>query len=169
MNVGKYLRGDDRHVGSARVVNKGDEMKYALISQRQMIEIESAFETKRLFATVKDIETIDKALKILHLLKFSDAVEITGAELAKPEQENELTAWVTDEFAITYTADVAQRWRDKGWKVVPFYTAPPRKPWVGLTNEDWENTPDTGKKGCERDAEMLDWVEQTLKDKNDTI
>ena len=62
-------------------------MKYALISQRQMIEIESAFETKRLFATVKDIETIDKALKILHLLKFSDAVEITGAELAKPEQE----------------------------------------------------------------------------------
>ena len=37
-------------------------MKYALISQRQMIEIESAFETKRLFATVKDIETIDKAL-----------------------------------------------------------------------------------------------------------
>jgi hypothetical protein len=61
-------------------------MKYALISQRQMIEIESAFETKRLFATVKDIETIDKALKILHLLKFSDAVEITGAELAKPEQ-----------------------------------------------------------------------------------
>jgi hypothetical protein len=64
-------------------------MKYALISQRQMIEIESAFETKRLFATVKDIETIDKALKILHLLKFSDAVEITGAELAKPEQESE--------------------------------------------------------------------------------
>ena len=60
-------------------------MKYALISQRQMIEIESAFKTKRLFATVKDIETIDKALKILHLLKFSDAVEITGAELAKPE------------------------------------------------------------------------------------
>jgi hypothetical protein len=61
-------------------------MKYALISQRQMIEIESAFETKRLFATVKDIEVIDKALKILHLLKFSDAVGIIGAELAKPEQ-----------------------------------------------------------------------------------
>jgi hypothetical protein len=63
-------------------------MKYALISQRQMIEIESAFETKRLFATVKDIEVIDKALKILHLLKFSDAVGIIGAELAKPEQSS---------------------------------------------------------------------------------
>ena len=57
------------------------------------------------------------------------------AELAKPEQENEPTAWVTDEFAITYTAEVAQRWRDKGWKVVPFYTAPPRKPWMSLGNE----------------------------------
>jgi hypothetical protein len=83
---------------------------------------------------------------------------------AKPEQEP--VAWVTDEFAITYTADVAQRWRDKGWKVVPFYTAPPLNPWVGLTSEDWENTPDTGKKGCERDAELFDWIEQTLKDKN---
>jgi hypothetical protein len=46
-------------------------------------------------------------------------------------------------------------------------TAPPRKEWVGLTSEDWENTPDTGKQGCERDAELFDWIEQTLKDKNE--
>ena len=44
--------------------------------------------------------------------------------------------------------------------------AQPRKPWQGLTSEDWENTPDTGKQGCERDAELFDWIEQTLKDKN---
>jgi hypothetical protein len=107
-------------------------MKYALISQRQMIEIESAFETKRLFATVKDIEVIDKALKILHLLKFSDAVGIIGAELAKPEQE-------------------------------------PRKEWVGLTeDEQYQIVTQCG-------AMSADWqdfvvaVEQTLKDKNDTI
>jgi len=43
----------------------------------------------------------------------------------------------------------------------------PRKEWVGLTSEDWENTPDTGKQGCERDAELFDWIEQTLKDKNE--
>jgi hypothetical protein len=49
---------------------------------------------------------------------------------------------------------------------IPLYTSPSRKEWVGLTNEDWENTPDTGKQGCERDAELFDWVEQTLKDKN---
>ena len=48
-------------------------------------------------------------------------------------------------------------------------SAPPRKEWVGLTSEDWENTPDTGKQGCERDAELFDWIEQTLKDKNDTL
>ena len=44
--------------------------------------------------------------------------------------------------------------------------APPKREWVGLTDEDWENTPNTGKKGCERDVEMFDWIEQTLKDKN---
>ena len=42
-----------------------------------------------------------------------------------------------------------------------------QRQWVGLTSEDWENTPDTGKQGCERDAELFDWIEQTLKDKNE--
>jgi len=63
-----------------------------------------------------------------------ELAELKEEQLAKPEQEPEPTVWVTDEFAITYTADVAQRWRDKGWKVVPFYTAPPRKPWVDLSS-----------------------------------
>jgi hypothetical protein len=48
----------------------------------------------------------------------------------------------------------------------PLYALPPRKPWVGLTSEDWENTPTSDKQGCERDAELFDWIEQTLKDKN---
>jgi hypothetical protein len=42
-----------------------------------------------------------------------------------------------------------------------------QREWVGLTSEDWENTPNTGKQGCERDAELFDWIEQTLKDKNE--
>ena len=50
--------------------------------------------------------------------------------------------------------------------VSPLYTAPPRKEWVGLTSEDWENLPDTGKQGCERDAEIFDWIEAKLKEKN---
>jgi hypothetical protein len=60
-------------------------------------------------------------------------------------------------------------WASPEFVVTPLYTAPPRKEWVGLTNEDWENTPDTGKQGCERDAELFDWVEQKLKEKNDFI
>lgn len=48
-------------------------------------------------------------------------------------------------------------------------SVPPRKPWQGLTSEDWENTPTSDKQGCERDAELFDWIEQTLKDKNDTF
>jgi hypothetical protein len=111
-------------------------MKYALISQRQMIEIESAFETKRLFATVKDIEVIDKALKILHLLKFSDAVEITGAELAKPEPK------LTDAGADT---NITRGLEPKGSGMVTLNQvgmrvdlniATPRKPWLGLTDEE---------------------------------
>ena len=42
----------------------------------------------------------------------------------------------------------------------------PKREWVGLTAEDWENLPDTGKEGCERDAEIFDWIESTLKAKN---
>jgi len=134
-------------------------MKYALISQRQMIEIESAFETKRLFATVKDIETIDKALKILHLLKFIDAVEITGAELAKPEQSNysdivsnggldprnkfdaqpeqEPVAWM---YKGNFHDFDPSEWASPEFVVTPLYTAPPRKEWVGLTDHDIELT-----------------------------
>ena len=54
-----------------------------------------------------------------------------------------------------------------GFDSLPAPLSQPRKEWVGLTSEDWENTPDTGKQGCERDAELFDWIEQTLKDKNE--
>jgi uncharacterized protein YukE len=44
--------------------------------------------------------------------------------------------------------------------------AKPKQEWVGLTSEDWENLPDTGKQGCERDAEIFDWIESKLKELN---
>jgi hypothetical protein len=73
------------------------------------------------------------------------------AELAKPEQEFKYTEYGLrgDENGKLSIGEI------------------PRKPWVGLTSKDWENTPDTGKQGCERDAELYDWIEQTLKDKNE--
>jgi hypothetical protein len=77
------------------------------------------------------------------LRPFHERIAELEKELAKPEQEP--VRWFL-QFGDT-----------------------PLKPWVGLTNEDWENTPDTGKQGCERDAELFDWIEKTLKDKNDTL
>jgi uncharacterized protein YukE len=44
--------------------------------------------------------------------------------------------------------------------------AKPKKEWVGLTSKDWKNLPDTGNQGCERYAEMFDWIEAKLKQKN---
>jgi hypothetical protein len=101
------------------------------------------------------------------LKPFHERIKELEAQLAQPEQEP--VAWVDlhpdgEVEILSY-----QRGVELDLKWTPLYTAPPRKPWVGLTNEDWENTPDTGKVGCERDAELFDWVEQTLKDKNDTL
>jgi hypothetical protein len=86
------------------------------------------------------------------------AIEALQKALSKPEQEP--VAWrCTSPPCRCYDASDAKH-------CAYGYTAPPRKPWVGLSSEDWENTPDTGKQGCERDAELFDWIEQTLKDKN---
>jgi hypothetical protein len=49
---------------------------------------------------------------------------------------------------------------------IPLYTAPPRKKWVGLDDEDWMNVPDFQKEGCELDAAIYDWIEARLKEKN---
>ena len=112
---------------------------------------------------------IDKALAAARELQ---------QELATPEQEP--VAWIYDWYG--YESQSETKVLVKDWiasvysevsdptigahNIRPLYTAPPKREWVGLTSEDWENTPDTGKQGCERDAELFDWVEQTLKDKN---
>ena len=112
---------------------------------------------------------------------YKDVADAIEQELAKPEQEP--VAWKYDWYG--YKSQNETKVLVKDWiasvysevsdptigahNIRPLYTTPPRKEWVGLTSEDWENTPDTGKVGCERDAELFDWIEQTLKDKNDTL
>lgn len=102
--------------------------------------------------------------------KYSDIVSDGGLDPrnkfdAQPEQEP-VAVWELTEDGWDTIADAA--WMETLPVGTKLYTAPPRKEWVGLTNEDWENTPNTGKQGCERDAELFDWVEQTLKDKNES-
>ena len=99
------------------------------------------------------------------VIAVQHAIALIQAELAKPEQKP--VAYLC-ENAIGYKF-FRKKKPDYVYKPIALYAAPVKRPWQGLTSEDWENTPDTGKQGCERDAEMLDWVEQTLKDKNDVI
>lgn len=55
------------------------------------------------------------------------------AILAAPAVQGDPVGWYTednlnDKSATTYNAEVAQRWRAKGWPVTPFYTAPQPAP-----------------------------------------
>jgi hypothetical protein len=104
-----------------------------------------------------------------------DTIEGLEAKLAKPEQEPEPAAWMypstLKDFEHGEKADYAYSIQvgcpDE--KSVPLYTAPPRKPWQGLTDEEqYQIVTQCG-------AMSADWqdfviaVEQKLKDKNDTL
>ena len=101
------------------------------------------------------------------LKPYHERIAELEAQLAQPEQEPVAWAVLRPDGRVKMLSH--QQGVEVDLKWTPLYTAPPRKTWQGLTSEDWENTPDTGKQGCERDAELFDWVEQTLKDKNDTF
>lgn len=99
-----------------------------------------------------------------HYLNIISKIE---NELNRPQPEQEPVAYV--EKGDLYWCDDTSVYDAEKLNGHGLYAAPPRKPWQGLTSEDWENTPTSGKQGCERDAELFDWIEQTLKDKNDTF
>jgi hypothetical protein len=81
------------------------------------------------------------------------AIETLRARLAEKEQEP--VAWFTEDYmedksATTYSKEMAERWKEKGWPVTPLYTAPqrasseaPQREWQGLTDEEirsaWRN------------------------------
>ena len=130
---------------------------------------------------MNDREAIKMALEALERGTTGLAIRAIPAlrqALAQPEQEP--VAWKYDWYG--HKSEKEPRALVKDWiasvysevsdptinahNIRPLYAAPPKREWVGLTSEDWENTPNTGKQGCERDVEMFDWIEQTLKDKN---
>ena len=60
-------------------------------------------------------------------------------KLAQPEQEP--VAWhtedhLTDRSATTYSKEIADKWKAKGWSVTPLFTSPPQRIWVGLTEDE---------------------------------
>jgi len=65
-------------------------------------------------------------------IDLTDAtIKALEAELAKPEQEP--VAWMLPEYGDVLSASEAD---GTGIYNVPLYTAPPRKEWVGLTDEE---------------------------------
>ena len=76
----------------------------------------------------------EMALEALHNIDQSnnyDAIEALRQALAQPEQEP--VGWLNanegvDAYAFT--------WRKKETHDIPLYTAPPKREWVGLTDDD---------------------------------
>lgn len=95
-------------------------------------------------------------------------------EAQQPAQRQEPYGWhtedhLTDRSATTYSKDVADRWKSKGWPVTPFYTSPPaQRTWVGLTGEDFDFLVPY----CGNDFDLQDYkdfaraIEAKLKEKN---
>ena len=111
-------------------------------------------------------ELLQRVLKVLkvkrlrldeHLIPI--IVEEIEAELAKPEQDA-VAVWELQEGGWDTIADAD--WMETLPVGTKLYTAPPRKPWVGLTDEEIKGILDCGR------GNLIDIkkAEQTLKDKN---
>jgi len=90
-------------------------------------------------------------------------------ELAKPEQEPVAYKYTdkTNPLVFYFTERKGKDVTQNLYVIeTALYTAPPRKEWVGLDDEDWMNVPDFQKEGCELDAAIYDWIEARLKEKN---
>jgi hypothetical protein len=61
----------------------------------------------------------------------NETIEALRQELAKPEQEP--VAWLHPDKKVDVVVPTSLAWFDKP---IPLYTAPPRKPWVGLTDDE---------------------------------
>ena len=107
---------------------------------------------------------------------WAEGYEKGRASVKQPEQEPvwvEVTTNTGDKFILDSAAeaDKIRTARDAGLSVVPLYTAPPQREWVGLTDEEMREAAQI------MDAEPLveGWkelikfasaIEQALKEKN---
>jgi hypothetical protein len=95
-----------------------------------------------------------------HIVKWSIPVDPNnfGELLAQPEQEP--VAWMLPEYGDVLSANQAD---GTGIYNIPLYTAPPRKEWVGLTDDERDELLNGSTRIPSR---LIDWVEQKLKEKN---
>jgi len=124
------------------------------------------------------IEAMKQALEIIKNMRSGygddyptekERKTITALRQAIEEAEKqEPVAWIQEDRIVPELGYDCTMTREhpKELGYTPLYTAPPRKEWVGLDDEDWMNVPDFQKEGCELDAAIYDWIEARLKEKN---
>lgn len=105
--------------------------------------------------------------------QIDNAITALREALAEQQaQRQEPYGWhtedhLTDRSATTYSKDVADRWKSKGWPVTPLYTSPPAqpsKPWVRLTPEQQATIAEANNMMV--DDDLFAAIEAELKEKN---
>ena len=107
----------------------------------------------------------------LALIRKALSTSILGVvdRLVDPDQEP--VAWFTEDYsedksATTYSKNMAEHWKGKGWPVTPLYTAPPQREWVGLTDEEKKAIYEKADAENWHDQPLLEAVEAKLREKN---
>ena len=118
------------------------------------------------------LDGLTRALKMDDTAHAYQVIAALREALAEQPAQQEPYGWhtedhLTDRSATTYSKDVADRWKSKGWPVTPLYTSPqeqPSKPWVGLTPEQRATVAEANNMLV--DDDLFDAIEAKLKEKN---
>ena len=113
------------------------------------------------------------ALEALHCEKFNRAVTILREALEQPEQQAEPVAWAVQACSKMWRGEFAEidakaEAKRIGGTCVAFalYTELPQRPWVGLTDGDWEWVADKKETSLDTFAHGAAWAADQLKERN---
>ena len=112
-------------------------------------------------------EVMQQALEALQYGKSHKAISILLKALEQPEQEP--VAWMSSDRAwmwSDYNKALAAVVHIPRLTLIPLYAAPPLRPWVGLTDEDWEWVADKKETSLDTFAHGAAWAADQLKERN---
>ena len=122
---------------------------------------------------------LDKPVDEQYRVRYAYLLRVITAlreALAQPEQQAEPVAWMfehSETGRMNYVSNDGRNTPDLFLKtnlryalVCPLYAAPPQRPWVGLTDNDWGWVAD--RKGTSLDTfdQGAAWAQQRLKEHN---
>jgi hypothetical protein len=123
---------------------------------------------EKTFAAIEKLKDVE-----LELHRLKNALELANKALdAQPAQEPVAWAVVGEgKFGLyeigreTETdLSVCKYWENRGYNLVPLYTTPPQRPWVGLTQEQFTDAARLAEDGNYLVA--FQRIQQWLKEKN---